>query len=277
MERRRFLAFALTSVIGRLTRAEESIESFRSLLRFRSEPGAFRNASAHVQGICCDDEALYVVFENYVYKLDWTGSVLRSTAAPSHSGDACLANGRLYVSMSTSDGSALYEYDRDLQLLRKLKLERCPGCDGVEYFDGRFYIGGPSTVEPHLKNLVLVYDAEFNLVDEGEVDFGTPTVYGPQAITSAQGRLLFAFYPTEDAASNALRAAWTDKALSTLGASSFDAANGWAVAPKRFQRSTLSTRLIVARTETLDGETALTLRAVDFDGRNLVELDDSSE
>lgn len=272
MKRRTFLASALAACFG-------SRASFARDLKkdeFRSAPGAFRDASAHVQGICCDDDALYVVFENYVYKLDWNGDILRSTPAPSHSGDACLANGRLYVSMTTQDGSALYEYDSELTLLRKLKLERCPGCDGVEFFNGRFYIGGPSTAEPHRKNLVLIYDAEFNFVGQGDVDFGGATVYGPQSITSARDRLLFAFYPEKEDDPTTLRSAWTDANLRTLGASALDGANGWAVAPKRFQHTKEATRLVVARTERIDDETVLKLRFFDFDGGSLVEATENA-
>ncbi|MBO7723725.1 MAG: hypothetical protein J6S27_08040, partial [Thermoguttaceae bacterium] len=81
---------------------------------------AFANAATHIQGICCDEDAVYLVSANAIFKVDWTGKLLCWTNAPVHSGDPALHGGKLYVSMSSSEGIGLYEYDTDLNLLRKI-------------------------------------------------------------------------------------------------------------------------------------------------------------
>ena len=77
-------------------------------------PGALKEGTAHVQGICCNEEAIFVVFANYIYKLDWSGNVDKSVPATKHSGDPCIVNDKLYVSMSCDEQIAVFEYDLDL-------------------------------------------------------------------------------------------------------------------------------------------------------------------
>ena len=229
----------------------------------RTEPGILDGAESHVQGICCDKEGIYLVFSNYIFKIDWNGKVLRSAEAEKHSGDPCMVNGRLYVAMSAESGCGVYEYTPDLILARRWKLEGASATDGIAYLGGRFYIGGPSTVEPHASNLVVVYDSEFNLLERLQVDYGQETVYGPQAMEAWNGSLFFSFYNPEGTELHMCR---TDSNLNILGTFPLNASNGIALAPAPFQgmESGAPPRFIVAATEQSEGKTIAVIRWYEF-------------
>lgn len=240
-------------------------------LAFRTEPGIFDAAEAHVQGICCDENAVYVVFKNYVYKLDWSGKILKSVEAPIHAGDPCLADNKLIIAMSTSDDYAALEYDLDLNLLREIKLKNGSGTDGVALLDGIFYFGGPSLHERHTRNRLLVYDRKFNFVKEVWLDFDIPTSWGFQSITSSEshGLLFAAFYPDNKAApANPPRSIWFDKDYNIIGTTRLDGSNGWSVAPPSRQPGGNLLRFLVARTEKIDGKVVAAMYWYDFDGKD---------
>ena len=262
----RFVALGVILVAQSLARADNFV--------FRTEPGALDAAQTHVQGICCDEDAVYAVFQNIVYKLDWNGRVLRAVDAPVHAGDPCLADGKVIVAMSTSDGVALCEYDLDLNLLRKIKLENGPATDGAAMLDGKFYCGGPSMRETHTRNRLLVYDREFNFLQEVWLDFGVPTSYGFQSIAASEklGLLFAAFYLDDNAApEDAPRSIWFDKDFKILGTTRLDGANGWTIAPESRQPGGDLLRFLVARTEKIDGKTVAAFYWFDFDGKEFRE------
>lgn len=251
-------------------------EEFTPLREIQTEPGAFEKAEAHVQGICCDENAIYAVFLNYVYKLDWSGKVLKGVPADPHSGDPCLANGKLYVSMSCEDGYAVYEYDLDLNLQRKIKCENVPACDGIAYWNDQFFIGGPSGADPHEVNPLNVFDKDFNLVKRYEINFGAKTLYGPQSIAACRDSILIAYY-TAEKGENPPRSAVVSPQGEIVATSTLNGSNGWCELPKSMQPNPEKfTRLLVARTdERKDGQTTARFIFFDFDGKTLKEATDN--
>ncbi len=269
------LAFCIASTyafVAPSLQAEESASN-AELREIRSEPGACDHALGHVQGIACDENAIYAVFANLVCKFDWSGKLLKSTEAPFHAGDPCVAKDRLYVSMSTESAEALFEYDLDLNLTRKLKLEKCPGGDGVAFLNGKFYVGGPSSEKPHLENYVLVYDENFNLLDEKYINYDVPTVYGPQSIASWKDRLFVAFY-IDGAPKGSPCAAIVDADLKTLAATTLDGSNGWALAPesKQLDKSGKTALLLVGRTLKVENKTVAAFRWFKTDGEKVEDV-----
>lgn len=254
-------ALALAQIDSRSVRADEFVPQVVA-----TQPGALDEAIGHVQGICCDDDAIYAAFTNQVYKIDWSGKVVKSVAAPQHSGDPCLANGKLYVSMSCDDGAALYEYDLDLNLTRKIKLEDCPAADGVAYLNGKFYVGGPSTYEPHKDNLTLVYDSDFNLIQKTNVNFDVETHYGPQSIAAWNNGIFIAFYPRDDAPKVTLRSLRLDEQLRNVASFTIDGSTGWQPAPESKQSKDKDKPLfLLGRTAKVDGKTVAKFIWAQFD------------
>lgn len=239
----------------------------------RTPLDAFQEARGHIQGICCDEEAIFVVFANYIYKLDWNGNVLEKTQAVSHSGDPCIAKGKLYVSMSSEDRFGVYEYDLNLNLLRKIKLENVPACDGIAYLNGCFYIGGPSPQDPHSVNPLNVYDEDFQLIAHYDVDFGTKTNYGPQSIASCRNVLLVAYYAIVDPKKPA-RSAIINRQGEVVGTSALDGSTGWYAAPESMQPDPKSfTRLLVAKqVPKKSWQTQARFRWYDFDGKTIKDV-----
>ncbi|MDD3589104.1 MAG: hypothetical protein PHO46_02360 [Thermoguttaceae bacterium] len=222
-----------------------------------TSPGALDEGIGHVQGICCDEDAIYAIFTNQIYKIDWTGKVVKSAPVVQHAGDPCIANDKLCVSMSYDEGVALHEYDFELNLTRKIKLEDCPASDGVAYLDGKFYVGGPSDYEPHEDNLVLVYDSDFNLIQKALVNFDVETHYGPQSIAGWNGKIFIAFYARDNAPAVTLRSLCLDDKMNNVASFTLDGSNGWYPAPKSKQSKEEDSPLfLIGRTIKIDGKTA---------------------
>lgn len=239
------------------------------LAEIRTQPDALSAGQAHVQGICCDEEAIYLVFKNVIFKIDWSGNVIKSAEVQTHSGDPCLADGHLFVSMSAPDGIGLYEYNTDLELLAKHPLEKARGTDGITFIDGYFFIGGPSVGEKsHFDNVIHKYDRDFNLVSEMTVNYGEPTHYGTQAIEAWNGSLIMAFYNPEEVQIRTIR---TDQEMNVLGRYPMFTANGIAQVPPSKQGE--KTRFIVASTEyTPDKKPVAVLRWYEFDGNDFTDI-----
>lgn len=237
-------------------------------------PGAFDGADAHVQGICCDENAIYAVFNNFVYKLDWTGAVVKSVPAVSHSGDPCIANNRLYVAMSSPDGCAFYEYDLDLNLTQKIKIPECGATDGIVFLNGKFYSGGPSPSTPHLDNPLNVYDENFKFLAHHEINFGVPTNYGPQSIATCRGYIFIAYYVAGEAPKGSARSIWLDpETQEVVGTSTLNGSNGWYALPDSMQPDPENfTRLLVAKTAKVDGKTIARFGFFDFDGKTIKDV-----
>ena len=269
------LVVGTTAFYAHFSPLNVAAEEFASPKEIQTEPGAFEKAEAHIQGVCCDEDAIYATFLNYIYKLDWSGKVLKSVPADSHSGDPCLANGKLYVSMSSKNGYAVYEYDLDLNLLRKIKCENVPACDGIAYWNDQFFIGGPSGAEAHEINPLNVFDKDFNLIRRYEINFGAKTFYGPQSITACRDAILVAYY-TAEKDKNAPRAAVITPQGEVVATSTLDGSNGWCELPESMQPNPEKfTRILVARTDkSKEGQTIARFIFFDFDGETLKNATD---
>lgn len=158
----------------------------------------------HLQGIAADAGGICWSFYDTVIKTDYTGRIIASVKAPRHTGDPCIAEGRICVPIILYDRRDIereggtgwvYIYDTDLKFLGKIALPECPRPGGMTFHDGKFYIGGSDFGrKPHPVNPIYVYDREFKFERKAIVDIGVPTRYGAQTLNVADGKILISFY-----------------------------------------------------------------------------------
>ncbi len=125
----------------------------------------------HLQGVASNGvDAIYWSFTDVVVKTNLQGQVLARVAGPTHHGDLCYANGRIYVAWSNQFNkpgaqSKVYCYDADtLDLQRIVPVpEVTYGAGGMDYADGHFFIIGglPPGIE---ENHVHEYDGDLRYV-----------------------------------------------------------------------------------------------------------------
>lgn len=174
------------------------IETERGVL-VHTVPG-IKNGN-HVQGFCADGDAIYVSQMIQLTKFDWNGNFIRKAVAPSHTGDICLHNGRLYAAVAywgpgaRKDGpkGGIYEYDTDLNFIRKVEFEQ--GLDGIAAIGDTLYAGyGPNPMASHLTNRFVRVDAKtLKMIDVKEVCYGASTAFGCQN-AAADGKSLYAIF-----------------------------------------------------------------------------------
>lgn len=132
----------------------------------------------HLQGVAWNGvDAIYWSFTTRLVKTDLDGKVLADIEVPSHHGDLCVANDRVYVAWSNyfnrpDADSKVYIYDADLALLEiKSVPEATYGAGGMDYQDGHFFIIGglPTEIE---ENYVFEYDGDFNHVQTHVIPSG---------------------------------------------------------------------------------------------------------
>ena len=187
-------AFAWAADAGKLP----PIETERGVL-VHTVPGV-RNGN-HVQGFCADGDYIYVSQMIQLTKFDWKGNFIKKVEAPSHTGDICAQDGRIYAAVaawgpgSKKDGpkGGIYEYDTDLNFLRKVEFDQ--GLDGIAVIDGVIYAGyGPNPMAGHLTNRFIRVDAKtLKTIDVKEVCYGVKTSFGCQNAAS-DGKGLFAIF-----------------------------------------------------------------------------------
>lgn len=217
-----------------------------TLKEIRTAPDALSSAEAHVQGICCNDNEIFLSFRNMIFKIDWNGNLLKSVDVQPHAGDLTYVDGHIFVSMSEPEMHGVFEYDDDLNLVAKFKLENTPATDGIAFLEGYFFIGGPSVGQKlHFDNRICQFDREFSLIQQMTVNFEVPTHYGTQAIEGYDGTLIMAFYTAEDVDFQTIQ---TDREMKVIERFTIFAGNGIALVPpsKQTQEGTL---FLVSRTE----------------------------
>ena len=158
----------------------------------------------HLQGIAADSTGIYWSFYDTIVKTDFTGKTLVSVKSPRHSGDLCVANGTVCVSVMHYDKKMeqeagakgnVYVYDTNLKLIKKVPLPETPTPDGITFLNGKFYIAGDDFgYEPHPLNSISVYDADLKFERKITIDIGKPTQYGVQTLNAFDGRILGGFY-----------------------------------------------------------------------------------
>ncbi|MDD3587771.1 MAG: hypothetical protein PHQ75_11385 [Thermoguttaceae bacterium] len=163
--------------------------------------------SRHVQGMCCDKDAIYLSFTTILFKTDHHGKILCQRDVPEHHGDICLKDGKLYCATAVFHEKEkknprgydcfVYVYDTDLNFVERIPLDGITvGVDGIEWHAGHFYIGNDKGYKTDIKsNTINIYDEKFNLV-------GTKTVpgwtwCGVQTICWSNGRFWLGLWSRE--------------------------------------------------------------------------------
>lgn len=157
----------------------------------------------HLQGFCFDeDQNIYWSFTTWIVKTDSTGKLIQKVAAPSHQGDCCYVDGKIYVAVNLGkfndpQGNAdswVYVYDAKSlkELARHETQEVFHGAGGMAYHDGKFIvIGGlPKGVQ---ENYLYEYDTDFNFVKKHILKSGW-TNLGIQGATFSDDHWWFACY-----------------------------------------------------------------------------------
>ena len=172
-------------------------------------PGALKNGSFHVQGMCVSSNAIYFAMYDQLLKTDWMGRAIRSVEAPKHTGDICLWNGCIYAACCAERGDKSSEkgcirvYDEDLTLLRERRIVR--PADGIACIDGVLYVGlGPGgTKEAPYRG---VWYGKFDAVtleplcDPFRIDHGQDCCAGVQNIATDGERLYVSVYTPDEVA-----------------------------------------------------------------------------
>lgn len=156
---------------------------------------------AHLQGFASDGEHIFWSFTSVLVQTDLTGKILRKMDVPSHHGDCCVADGKLYVSTHlrwprADAESWIYVYEcSDLAFVTRFRIEKYDlrGVDGISFHDGFFYVGigkDPKDTTPF--NLLLKLTPKFEIVETYEVP--GETTYGFQSSCWADGSFWFGTY-----------------------------------------------------------------------------------
>ena len=195
-------AAVLTSAVASQGAKLPALETEKAVL-VHTVPGV-RNGN-HVQGFCADDDYIYVAQMIQLTKFDWKGNFVKKVEAPSHTGDICVYNGRLYAAVCAwgpnvpkdAPKGSIYEYDTDLNFIRKVDFDQ--GLDGIAAIDGVLYAGyGPNPMKGHLTNRFVRVEAKtLKTIDIKEVCYGAKTAFGCQNATT-DGKDLFAIFYSDD-------------------------------------------------------------------------------
>lgn len=203
------LTFAFLAAAASLHAAEAdkptklpALETEKAVL-VHTVPGV-RNGN-HVQGFCADDDYIYVSQMIQLTKFDWKGKFVKKVDAPSHTGDICVYNGRIYAAVASwgpnvpkdAPKGGIYEYDTDLNFIRKVDFDQ--GLDGIAAIDGVLYAGyGPNPMAGHYTNRFVRVDAKtLKTIDVKEICYGEKTAFGCQNATT-DGKSLFAVFYNND-------------------------------------------------------------------------------
>ncbi len=150
----------------------------------------------HLQGICLDDtNNIYWSWTDAIVRTDAAGNITGRVSAPSHQGDLCYRNGKIYVAVNLGRfnepagkaDSWVYEFDAPtLELVKKYPVpELVHGAGGIAYRNGKFIVVGglpPGTPE----NYLYEYDTDFRFLKRHTLASGY-TLMGIQTIAFAGG------------------------------------------------------------------------------------------
>lgn len=222
----------------------------------------------HLQGICTDNDGnIYWSWTNKIVKTNKDGKILVETDAPSHQGDLCFKDGKIFVAVNLGKFNELpgkansWVYVYDGATLKKLSEHAVPelvhGAGGMTTTGKKFYIIGglpPGTNE----NYIYEYTPGFKFIKRHAVESGY-TLMGIQTIAYNNGFWWLGCY------GNPKELIKLDKNFKVIGKTIFDASLG--IAPV-----TKNTFLIGSNEKTADGLQGKTQLAVaDGIGLKLVE------
>lgn len=176
---------------------------------FAQKPEPFVNVTVegryprHLQGVCTNErDAIYWSFTEVLLMTDASGKVLKQTPGPSHLGDLCYSDGKIYVAVNLGlfndaqqrADSWVYVYDaQDLTLLNKHRTpEAVYGAGGIATRRDRFIVVG-GLPEGFEENYVFEYDRDFRFVGRHVLRSGY-TRLGIQTAAFSGGQWWFGCY-----------------------------------------------------------------------------------
>lgn len=136
----------------------------------------------HLQGVCADPTGhVYWSFTTAIVKTDSQGHIVKQVAAPTHQGDLCYRDGKVYVAVNLGKfnqppGQAdSWVFVFDATTLKELARHPVPqavhGAGGMESRNGRFYVVG-GLPDDYTENYVYEYDEKFEFIQRHIVASG---------------------------------------------------------------------------------------------------------
>lgn len=158
--------------------------------------------TGHLQGICVDDSgSIFWSWTTQLVKTDAQGRILANVAVPTHHGDLCYLDGRVYVAVNLGKfnepaGQAdSWVFVYDAVTLRELARHRLPevvfGAGGIASDGKRFIVVGG--LPPGSDNEVYEYDLDFKFQKSHALKTGY-TVKGIQTVDFDAGAWWFSTY-----------------------------------------------------------------------------------
>ncbi|MBU1376462.1 MAG: hypothetical protein KKE02_06340 [Alphaproteobacteria bacterium] len=186
----------------------------------------------HLQGVCTNDrDSIYWSMTTNIVKTDVSGNVVRQIAVPSHHGDLCHVDGKVYVAVNLAlfndpekrSDSWVYVYDGDdLSLLARHAVgEVVYGAGGIGFGDGRFIVVG-GLPDGMGENDVYDYDKDFRSGRRIVLKTGQ-TYKGIQTAAYNGAHWWFGCYGKPDFMEVLIR---TDRAFGAIQLFAFDASTG---------------------------------------------------
>ena len=231
---RRFLLAVLPAalLVQPLAAAAQSAE--RTPLQIIAASGVALSGvyPGHLQGVCTNArDALYWSMTTRLVKTDLSGDVVRQVEVPTHHGDLCHVDGRIYVAVNLGlfndpemrSDSWVYVYDaEDLSLLaRHAASEVVYGAGGIAFADGRFIVVG-GLPGGRGENTLYEYDSEFRAVRKIVLKTG-PTYKGIQTAAFDGEHWWFGCYGKPDFTEVLIR---TDRTFGAIEMFAFDGSTG---------------------------------------------------
>ena len=162
----------------------------------------------HLQGIAADESGIYWSCYDRIIKTKWDGTLITTVETPTHAGDCCVKDGKLYVSTTfykqedilEAKGirAAVYIYDcATLRFEKRILLPDIPMPDGITWYKGKFYLADNSVRKAHRLNAFYIYDSNFKFLRHEIIEIGVKTLFGAQTLNTWNDKLIAAFYPAE--------------------------------------------------------------------------------
>ena len=196
-------------------------------------PGELKLMRTHAQGACATKDAIYLSHRDGIFKLDRQGKFIKHISSPSHTGDICFFNGRIYAAIALPDGNGeIREYSADLEELRVKPLDF--PIDGITVLNGFFYVGaGPNPAGLHRGNRLAVIPSDMSGIPQIiAIDHGEETRYGTQTMTTCGDWIFASFYGDKK---RGMLSAFFDKSGNTVKTLKFNANYGFSEATEFFQ------------------------------------------